>query len=533
MLRAFVAGAPRARRDAGVAPPVTLAVTVLTSRRRHVDAFDDAARGGARRGLRRRRVQRARARAACARAGLRAMVPGRPSRRRRRRRPGARRHARRRDRTRGRLDRARPCGDPCRRPGRGGGRGRRRGCQRAPDGRTRSARRPAATRLPILSAARSRITAPAVVVLSEVSPMPLPPALTPEQRTLRSRRQRRRGECERRSRPELKLDRWRSATSSTRATRDDIVAKLKVVSVLESLPGVGKVRARRIMAELDISESRRLRGLGAQAARRAARRLRRPVAAAQSLAASCSSSPAPRGSARAPSSHALRARDPTLGWSVSATRARPRPARSTASTTASSPATSSSACATPAASSSGSRSTATSRARPAAPVEAAPGRRRRRAPRDRRAGGAGGPGAVPRRAAGVPAGPRRRGAGGAGCRGRGTDDPEQLARRLGRPATRRPWRTGSTPSWSTTTWTGRSAQVAAILAARRPAHAVDDDRRPSPEVPEIPHTWPNAAHRSSSPASRTSSSGWTPSSRWSRSSRDAGPGDQRLLQPAR
>jgi ribosomal protein S13 len=44
---------------------------------------------------------------------------------------------------------------------------------------------------------------------------------------------------------------------------DDIVAKLKVVSVLESLPGVGKVRARRIMQDLEISESRRLRGLGA------------------------------------------------------------------------------------------------------------------------------------------------------------------------------------------------------------------------------------------------------------------------------
>ncbi len=44
--------------------------------------------------------------------------------------------------------------------------------------------------------------------------------------------------------------------------RDDALAKLKVVSVLESLPGVGKVQARRIMEELDISESRRLRGLG-------------------------------------------------------------------------------------------------------------------------------------------------------------------------------------------------------------------------------------------------------------------------------
>ena len=35
-----------------------------------------------------------------------------------------------------------------------------------------------------------------------------------------------------------------------------------MVSVLESLPGVGKVQARRIMTDLDISESRRLRGLG-------------------------------------------------------------------------------------------------------------------------------------------------------------------------------------------------------------------------------------------------------------------------------
>ncbi len=42
----------------------------------------------------------------------------------------------------------------------------------------------------------------------------------------------------------------------------EMLAKLKVVSVLESLPGVGKVRARRIMEELEISESRRIRGLG-------------------------------------------------------------------------------------------------------------------------------------------------------------------------------------------------------------------------------------------------------------------------------
>ncbi len=42
----------------------------------------------------------------------------------------------------------------------------------------------------------------------------------------------------------------------------EMLSKLKVVSVLESLPGVGKVRARKIMEELEIKESRRIRGLG-------------------------------------------------------------------------------------------------------------------------------------------------------------------------------------------------------------------------------------------------------------------------------
>lgn len=44
--------------------------------------------------------------------------------------------------------------------------------------------------------------------------------------------------------------------------RDEIVGKMKVVSVLESLPGVGKVKARRLMEDIGISESRRLQGLG-------------------------------------------------------------------------------------------------------------------------------------------------------------------------------------------------------------------------------------------------------------------------------
>ena len=54
----------------------------------------------------------------------------------------------------------------------------------------------------------------------------------------------------------------------TDAERDETLGKLKVVSMLESMPQTGKVKARRIMSELDISESRRLRGLGDNQRRR-------------------------------------------------------------------------------------------------------------------------------------------------------------------------------------------------------------------------------------------------------------------------
>jgi hypothetical protein len=43
---------------------------------------------------------------------------------------------------------------------------------------------------------------------------------------------------------------------------NEIIAKLKVKDLLQSLPGVGKVRAKEIMDRIGIAESRRLRGLG-------------------------------------------------------------------------------------------------------------------------------------------------------------------------------------------------------------------------------------------------------------------------------
>jgi len=39
---------------------------------------------------------------------------------------------------------------------------------------------------------------------------------------------------------------------------------MKVLAVLEALPGTGKVKARRLMEHVGISETRRLQGLGAK-----------------------------------------------------------------------------------------------------------------------------------------------------------------------------------------------------------------------------------------------------------------------------
>ena len=48
------------------------------------------------------------------------------------------------------------------------------------------------------------------------------------------------------------------------ADSDPVVGKLKVLAMLESLPGLGKVKARRVMEEIGIADSRRVQGLGAQ-----------------------------------------------------------------------------------------------------------------------------------------------------------------------------------------------------------------------------------------------------------------------------
>jgi ribosomal protein S13 len=44
--------------------------------------------------------------------------------------------------------------------------------------------------------------------------------------------------------------------------KDEVIGKMRVSALLESMPGVGRVRARQIMEDIGIAESRRVRGLG-------------------------------------------------------------------------------------------------------------------------------------------------------------------------------------------------------------------------------------------------------------------------------
>ena len=92
--------------------------------------------------------------------------------------------------------------------------------------------------------------------------MALPP-LTPDQRAAALEKAAR----ARKERAEVKNRLKHGSMSLSQVLKDgqsdDIVGKMKVSALLESVPGIGKVRARQIMERLGIAESRRVRGLGA------------------------------------------------------------------------------------------------------------------------------------------------------------------------------------------------------------------------------------------------------------------------------
>lgn len=70
----------------------------------------------------------------------------------------------------------------------------------------------------------------------------------------------------RKARAELKASLKRGETTLQdvldKADTDEIIGKTKVSALLEAMPKVGKVKAREIMEELEIAQTRRLRGLG-------------------------------------------------------------------------------------------------------------------------------------------------------------------------------------------------------------------------------------------------------------------------------
>jgi transposase len=96
----------------------------------------------------------------------------------------------------------------------------------------------------------------------EVSTVALP-RLTPEQRQANLEK----AAASRRERAAIKNRLKHSGGSIVdvlqEGQRNDVVGKMRVLDLLQSMPGLGKVRARQMMERLNISESRRVRGLGA------------------------------------------------------------------------------------------------------------------------------------------------------------------------------------------------------------------------------------------------------------------------------
>jgi signal recognition particle GTPase len=90
------------------------------------------------------------------------------------------------------------------------------------------------------------------------------PPLTPDQRAAALEK----AAQARKDRAEIKTNLKRGTVTLTdvlnQGQTDETVGKMKVSALLESLPGVGKVRAQQIMERLGIAESRRIRGLGAK-----------------------------------------------------------------------------------------------------------------------------------------------------------------------------------------------------------------------------------------------------------------------------
>ncbi|MEZ5113604.1 MAG: integration host factor, actinobacterial type [Nocardioidaceae bacterium] len=92
------------------------------------------------------------------------------------------------------------------------------------------------------------------------------PTLTPEQRQAALDK----AAASRRERAEVK-NRLKHSGASLREVieagqANEVIGKMKVLDLIQAMPGIGKVRARQIMEKVKISKSRRVRGLGSKQA---------------------------------------------------------------------------------------------------------------------------------------------------------------------------------------------------------------------------------------------------------------------------
>lgn len=91
-----------------------------------------------------------------------------------------------------------------------------------------------------------------------------PPQLTPEQRAAALQKAEATRKAQAEAKQKLKMGVLTLAQAFELTATDEPIARLKALSALEALPGVGKVTARRAMEEIGIAETKRLGGLGAQ-----------------------------------------------------------------------------------------------------------------------------------------------------------------------------------------------------------------------------------------------------------------------------
>lgn len=92
--------------------------------------------------------------------------------------------------------------------------------------------------------------------------MPQPPALSVEQRLAALAKAAEARRVRAALKEHLKAGEFGLVEVFERAVSEPVVAGTKILTILESLPSVGKVKARRTMESIGIAPSRRVRGVG-------------------------------------------------------------------------------------------------------------------------------------------------------------------------------------------------------------------------------------------------------------------------------